>query len=106
MTALIRPLFSAGFNGTDADDLAALLKAVVDPSRLKILALLKSRGEMTVMALTAVLPLSQPTVSHHLGILGAAGLVDAERRGACVYRSLNTARIRQVSRLLDPGWRK
>ena len=105
MTALRTP-FKPGFGDDEAAELAAVLKALIDPSRLKILALLHTHGEMSVTALEGYLPLQQPSVSHHLRILGAAGLVHARPEGAHRYRSLNTARVRELSRLLDPGWSK
>ncbi len=68
---------------------AALLKAVSDPYRLKILATLASvTGEVCVCDFTDALPLNQPTVSHHLKLLRDAGLIDSERRGTWVYYRL------------------
>ena len=55
----------------DAARLAAVLKALADPARLRLLSLIQSSpdGEACVCDLTAPLGLSQPTVSHHLRIL-------------------------------------
>src|SRR5262249_43121745 len=65
---------------------AALLKAVADPYRLRILATLaEATDEACVCDFTDALPLNQPTVSHHLRILRDAGLVTCERRGTWVY---------------------
>lgn len=65
---------------------AALLKAAADPHRLTILAALAAADdEVCVCAFTDMLPLNQPTVSHHLRILREAGLVTSERRGTWVY---------------------
>jgi len=55
----------------DAD---ARLKALADPTRLRILNLLAS-GELCVCDLVELLALPQPTVSRHLGTLRRAGLV-------------------------------
>jgi ArsR family transcriptional regulator len=102
VTALRTP-FRPGFGEAEADELAALLKALASPARLRILALLRS-GPMTGAELTTILPQSQPTVAHHLGILAEAGLIDSRKESTYVMRSLATARLREVSRLLDPGW--
>ncbi len=56
------------------------LKAVADPTRLKILKLLQHRTSC-VYELTSVLGLAQPTVSRHLRVLEDAGFVESERRG-------------------------
>ena len=48
-----------------------LLKALSDPTRLQLLAMIEASpaGEACVYDLTAPLDLSQPTISHHLKIL-------------------------------------
>ena len=71
----------------EAERLAAALKVVADPTRLRLLSLLASHpgGEACVCDLVAPLDLSQPTVSHHLKVLHEAGLLERERRGAWVY---------------------
>ena len=51
-----------------------LFAAVADPTRLRILALLRT-GELCVCDLVDVLRLPQPKVSRHLGVLRDAGLV-------------------------------
>jgi ArsR family transcriptional regulator len=56
------------------------LKAIADPTRLKILKLLQHRTSC-VCELTNVLGLAQPTVSRHLRVLEDAGFVESERRG-------------------------
>jgi ArsR family transcriptional regulator len=70
-----------------ATELARLLKAVADPARLQLLALIKSSdtGEACVCDLTDPVGLSQPTVSHHLKVLTDAGLVIREQRGTWAY---------------------
>lgn len=71
------------------DEPAALLKALADPCRLKILATLAAASDdVCVCDFTAGLPLNQPTVSHHLRILRDAELVQSQRRGTWVYYRL------------------
>lgn len=106
MTTLRSP-FSSGFSDSDADDLAAVLKVLASPARLNILSLLRNGTAYNSVEIEAVLkPLKQPTVAHHLGVLVEAGLITNRREGVFVYRTLNTARVRELSRLLEPGWPK
>jgi len=71
---------------------AEIFKALGDPYRLRILATLsRSKHEVCVCDFTDAFPLSQPTVSHHLGVLRDAGLVECERRGTWVYYRLTDA---------------
>jgi len=67
-----------------------MLKAVGDRTRLRILALLQ-QGPLCVCQLVEILGLSQPTVSKHLSTLGAAGLVEDEKRGKWVFYRLPAA---------------
>ena len=67
--------------------MAAALRVIADPARLRILNLLAmaERREACVCDLTGPLGLSQPTVSHHLKVLLQAGLVEREQRGSWAY---------------------
>jgi DNA-binding transcriptional ArsR family regulator len=64
-----------------------LFKALSDRTRLKILALLNIR-EMCVCEIMVALDLTQPTASHHLGILEAVDLVKDRHEGKWVFYSL------------------
>ncbi len=66
------------------DLMVDVLKAVAEPSRLRILALL-SRGDLTVSDLTTILGQSQPRVSRHLKLLAEADLIDRYQEGAWAY---------------------
>lgn len=82
--------------------LADLLKAAGEPTRLRILNLLRS-GPICVCELQAVLQIPQPTVSRHLAALRHAGLVRDERDGTRVVYSLappNTPRLQALYSLL------
>ncbi len=63
-----------------ADALAERLRAVADPLRLRILALL-ARGECPVGLVAAAVGAGQSLVSFHLGVLREAGLVEADEAG-------------------------
>ena len=86
-----------------AEQLARLLKAVADPARLQLLALIKSspEGSACVCDLTAPLGLSQPTVSHHLKVLRDAGLLHREQRGTWAWFSIDGDRLAELSVLLS-----
>ena len=59
-------------------DLASVLKIISEPNRLRILCLLKS-GTKCVCEIQEALKLKQNLVSHHLGILRNAGLIDYDK---------------------------
>jgi DNA-binding transcriptional ArsR family regulator len=61
-----------------------VLKALADSTRLRILGLLLVR-EMCVCEVMAALNLTQPTASHHLGILENAELVKDRKQGKWVF---------------------
>jgi ArsR family transcriptional regulator, arsenate/arsenite/antimonite-responsive transcriptional repressor len=66
--------------------LAGRLKALADPTRLRMLELLVENPEpLCVCEFTAFLPQRQPTISHHLKLLRTAGLVNSEKRGVWSY---------------------
>jgi ArsR family transcriptional regulator len=64
-----------------------VFKALGDKTRLSILILLNVR-EMCVCEIMAALNLTQPTASHHLGILENAGIVKDRKDGRWVFYSL------------------
>ncbi len=74
---LVRPERAAEARSS-ISELAGLLKALGDPTRLAIAALL-ARREHCVCDLMAILRLPQSTCSHHLGVLRRAGLVRDRR---------------------------
>ena len=73
-------------------DLARSHRALSDPARIRILAMLASR-HLCVCEVVAVLGLSQPTVSQHLAILKDAGLVRDESRGRWSHYRLSPADV-------------
>lgn len=69
-----------------AQDSAELLRVLADPTRLSMLATLRSAAEpVCVCDFVAAYGLSQPTISHHMGKLRRAGLVKAEKEGLWTY---------------------
>lgn len=100
--ACCEPLSQAPLPAEEALGLAAVLKAIADPARLRVISLLAANdsGEACVCDLTEPLGLSQPTVSHHLKTLVDAGLVQREKRGVWAYFSLVPGALDGVARLL------
>lgn len=88
------------------EQLIVALRAVAEPTRLRILAVL-ARGERTVSELTQILGQSQPRVSRHLKLLVDAGLLERHPEGAWVfYRSCDrgvTGELRRTVLALLPA---
>ena len=93
----------------EAQRLASDLEVLAHPIRLRILDLLGAHeGQVCVCDLDSALPVKQPTISHHLKILRAAGLVESERQGAWAYyyirrKALAALRQRVAARLAGLG---
>lgn len=87
----------------EAEQLAALLKAIADPTRLQLIAYINASNDEEACAcnLTEPLGLSQPTVSHHLKVLTDAGLIEREKRGTWVWYSINQPLWQQLSKLFQ-----
>lgn len=107
MTALRSP-FAGVFTTGDAEDLTAMLRALCNPWRLRMLHLMFHEGPITSAELVSFCYLTQPTVSHHLTKLRKAGLVTVARprredgRHIAVW-SLSADALAALSGLLDPG---
>jgi ArsR family transcriptional regulator len=84
---------------TDAQ-LAALAKAIAHPVRVRILRLLAHKEARMCSHIVDELPLAQSTVSEHLRILRAAGLVQANEDGPRVGYCLVPSALREFKRLL------
>ena len=66
--------------------LAKRLKALADPTRLRMLELLVAQpAPLCVCDITRQFDQHQPTISHHLRILLTAGLISGEKRGVWSY---------------------
>ena len=83
----------------EAEQLALLLKAVADPTRLQLVSFINGseKSESCVCDLTESFELSQPTISHHLKVLADAGLVSKEKRGTWAWYSVNRDRWQQIA---------
>jgi DNA-binding transcriptional ArsR family regulator len=70
-------------------------KALSDPTRRKILQLLKDQ-DLTAGDIANHFQISKPSISHHLSILKNAELVLWEKQGQNIYYSLNTTAMQEV----------
>ena len=72
-----------------------VFKALSDPTRREILQMLK-RQSLSAGQIAAAFDIGKPAISHHLGMLKAADLVQAERDGQNIIYSLNTTVFQDV----------
>ena len=85
-----------------AMDTAGLLKALADPTRLAMVwCLRRAAAPVCICDFTATFDLGQPTISHHMGKLRAAGLVESEKRGLWIYYRLRGDLASPTIRLID-----
>ncbi|MBU8918730.1 autorepressor SdpR family transcription factor [Neobacillus sp. 114] len=70
-------------------------KALSDPSRRKILHLLKKQ-DLSAGEIADHFNMTKPSISHHLNLLKQANLVDAEKKGQQIIYSLNTSVFEDV----------
>ena len=71
------------------------LKAISDPTRRKILDLLK-KGPLSAGEIGEHFEMTGATLSHHLSILKKAGLVDDSKKGTFIYYEINTSVMEDI----------
>jgi ArsR family transcriptional regulator, arsenate/arsenite/antimonite-responsive transcriptional repressor len=77
----------------------SIFRALADPSRRRILALLK-KGSRSAGEIAEEFPISMASLSHHYGVLKAADLIRSERRGQRIVYSLNTTVFEDAASVL------
>ena len=85
-----------------------MLRAIADPVRRRILALLKEPGccaigkasGMCACDVEGQIGLSQPTISHHMAMLRKAGLIEAEKIEQWVWYRRNEKALRTLAQSL------
>jgi ArsR family transcriptional regulator, arsenate/arsenite/antimonite-responsive transcriptional repressor len=99
------PLAGSSLGDGQAAELEAVIKALADRHRLRIVnMLLRADGEpVCVCEFQPFLDLSQGTVSHHLKVLVEAGLVEREGRGTRSYFSLVPGALDSVREVFTPA---
>ena len=104
--ACCAPLVEAPLSAGQAADLADRLKALADPTRLRLLSLMLAAPglEACTCDLTEPLGLTQPTVTHHLKKLASAGLVVPDRKvGNFTYYKVVPDALRAVAEVISPA---
>lgn len=81
---------------------AERLKALAEPTRLKILKML-AMEEMCVCEIIAKLHLSQPAISHHLKILRHANIISDRKVGKWIFYSLNKRSCKDLFDIMRAG---
>ncbi|MDQ3104688.1 MAG: metalloregulator ArsR/SmtB family transcription factor [Actinomycetota bacterium] len=104
-SACCTPVTTAPLSARDADQLARTLRAIAEPTRLRLLSLIAAHdnGEACVCDLTEPVGLSQPTVSHHLKVLVDAGMLVREKRGVWSYFILIPETLGALAMVLTPS---
>lgn len=98
------PLLDVVLAEDEAVSLAASLKLLVDPVRLRLLNLVATAeaGEVCACDLPDVVGRSQPTVSHHLSLLVDGGFLTREQRGRWAWYAAVPSRVDQLHDALCP----
>ncbi|HUC36971.1 MAG TPA: metalloregulator ArsR/SmtB family transcription factor [Acidimicrobiales bacterium] len=94
------PLSEVAFSEEESARLAAVLSALSDPVRLRLLSIVAAEGEVCSCNLEAPLGKSQPTISHHTRLLAEAGLIVGERRGRWTWWRAVPERLSELRRAL------
>lgn len=81
-------------------------KAIADPTRYNILKVIASQEEICCGELAARFPIKQATVSHHLKVLGDAGLILIRQQGAHHFYRFAPDAMRVFSETLSMQFKK
>ncbi len=92
------PLYTCSLSEREALTSAQLLKLLADPMRLRILSMLrKYDGKATVEDIVlAIGTVTQQAISHHLGLMRNARLIEAQRHGFYIRYSINEQMLGEV----------
>ena len=82
------------------NDTVKVFKAFCDENRLKILEQLRT-GEKCACKLLDELPITQPTLSHHMKLLCDADIVQGRKDGKWVHYSINQEGAKRAQKILE-----
>jgi ArsR family transcriptional regulator len=88
----------------DIENQAALLSALADSTRLKLIRLLAQQQEPNALCVNALahhLGITQSAVSQHLKVLKSAGLVKGERRGYRIHYFINHEAMKKAKQQIS-----
>ncbi|MEE2059933.1 Rv2640c family ArsR-like transcriptional regulator [Rhodococcus artemisiae] len=99
------PVSAGPISDEAALHLALRLKALADPTRIRLVSILLTAGagEVCTCDLATGVDLAESTVSHHLSQLRKAGMVVSERRGMNVYHRARAESLDALRVVLDPN---
>ena len=97
--ACCSPLGLEPLSAEQADRIVVLLKALSDPTRLRLMSLIAATDELCVCDLMGPFGVSQPNISHHLKVLHESGLLDREKRGTWVFYKARPAAMAALGSL-------
>ncbi len=83
-------------NNKDVLGASELLKAVADPTRMRILSALRNTAELCVYDIAAVVEMSESAVSHQLRLLRAVNLVTPRKEGRQVFYRLSDGHVSSI----------
>jgi ArsR family transcriptional regulator len=108
IAACCSPVTGAALDVESAERLAGVLKALAEPTRLRLVSLIAAGADTgtCVCDLTDPVALSQPTVSHHLKVLVDAGLLEREQRGKWAYYRLVPGALDALGAMLTRSARR
>ena len=89
---------AGGGDAPAPEDLTGRLKALAHPVRLRMVELIRERGEVCACEFEGHFDLTQPTLSHHLKALREAGLVTSRRDGVRSLHRIEPEAFRAVAR--------
>jgi ArsR family transcriptional regulator, cadmium/lead-responsive transcriptional repressor len=95
-TAIADAPFEISSAPTEPELLAKYFRVFADPSRLRILELLETEGELSVGGLVERLDLPQPSVSNHLACLRWCGFVATRREHRTIYNRIADPTVSRV----------
>lgn len=81
-------------------DFVKVAKALADPTRFRMLQEIRGKGSLNCSQVCGCFPLSQPTISHHIKTLEAAGLITVRKDGPYHVLTACEARVAAFSRAI------
>ena len=85
----------------NAEEMSRAFKALGDESRLKMVKMIAAAEDICACHLLDEFDFSQPTLSHHIKILCAAGLIECRKEGKWMHYSLNPDCVIDMCALLS-----
>lgn len=81
-------------------EVASCCKALSDENRLSIIKML-TKGEKCACCLLETLKVTQPTLSHHMGVLVKSGMVNSRKEGKWQYYSINCEKFSEIKEFIS-----